>query len=72
MVSHQYVNGCVSSSWKDEKTLYCRFDKHIGPVTGLRKLRRKRAKCSDGADAATGCFDPLVMRPGAQILKAQC
>lgn len=51
--------------------LCCRFDTHIGPVTGLRNFQRMLVRCSGGADAATGCSDPPVKRPAAQTLKVQ-
>jgi len=51
--------------------LYYRSDTHIDPAIARRSLQRRRVICSDGADAAKGCWDPLAIRQAAQTLEAR-
>ena len=53
-----------------EKMLYYRSDTHIDPAIARRNPQRRRARCSDDADAARGCWDPLAIRQVAQTLRA--
>lgn len=48
-----------------------RFDTHIDPAIARRDPRRRRARCSDDADAAKDGLDPLAIRQVAQTLRAQ-
>lgn len=48
-----------------------RFDTRIDPAIALRDPQRRRARCSDGADAAKGGLDPLAIRQVAQTWRAQ-